>query len=76
MRDLLDSGARDPHFVVEIEDDGTARLRFGDDRLGSAPQEKTKFDATYRVGNGAAGNVGAESIAHLSTADCSASPGG
>jgi hypothetical protein len=69
VRDLLDSGATDTHFVAEIEDDGTARLRFGDDRLGAAPQEKTKFYATYRVGNGAAGNVGAEAIAHLFSAD-------
>jgi len=69
VRDLLDSDAGDHHFVAEIEDDGTARLRFGDGQLGSAPQEKTVFDATYRSGNGAAGNVGAEAIAHLFTSD-------
>jgi hypothetical protein len=69
VRDLLDSGAADPHFVVEIEDDGTARLRFGDGKLGLRPQASTAFDATYRVGNGAAGNVGAEAIAHLISAD-------
>lgn len=67
VRDLLDSDASDPHFVAEIEDDGTARLRFGDDRLGARPQTLSAFDARYRVGNGAAGNVGAEAIAHLST---------
>ena len=69
VRDLLDSSATDAHFVAEVEDDGTARLRFGDDRLGSAPEEKTKFYGTYRIGNGAAGNVGAEAIAHLVSAD-------
>ncbi len=67
VRDLLDSGATDAHFVAEVEDDGTARLRFGDDRLGARPEALTSFDATYRVGNGAAGNVGAEAIAHLFT---------
>ncbi len=65
VSDLLESGASDAHFVAEVEDDGTARIRFGDDELGSAPEEGTEFTATYRVGNGAAGNVGAESIAHV-----------
>jgi hypothetical protein len=69
VRDLLDSGATDPHFVAEIEDDGTARLRFGDGRLGARPQSLSAFTAKYRTGNGAAGNVGAESIAHLYTHD-------
>ena len=69
VRDLLDSGAGDAHFVAEIEDDGTARLRFGDSRLGARPQALSSFQATYRIGNGAAGNVGAEAIAHLFTSD-------
>ena len=66
-RDLLDSGSSDAHFVAEVEDDGTARLRFGDDSLGSRPEALSSFDAIYRVGNGAAGNVGAEAIAHVFT---------
>jgi predicted phage baseplate assembly protein len=66
---LLDSGATDAHFVAEIEDDGTARLRFGDNRLGARPHALSDFDGVYRIGNGAAGNVGAESIAHLYTHD-------
>ena len=69
VRDLLDSGATDAHFVAEVENDGTARLRFGDDRLGARPEALSAFDAKYRVGNGAAGNVGAEAIAHLFTTD-------
>ena len=69
VRDLLDSGATDAHFVAEIEDDGTARLRFGDNRLGARPRALSVFDAVYRTGNGATGNVGAESIAHLYTHD-------
>jgi hypothetical protein len=69
VRDLLDSGSIDPHFVAEIEDDGTARLRFGDGRLGARPQSLSDFQAKYRIGNGVAGNVGAEAIAHLFTTD-------
>lgn len=60
--DLLESGAETVSFVVEMDDDGNAHLRFGDGDLGHMPEAGTVFDATYRVGNGAAGNVGAETI--------------
>jgi predicted phage baseplate assembly protein len=65
VRDLLSSGRNALNFVVEMEDDGTATLRFGDGVLGSNPVGGLK--ATYRTGNGNAGNVGAESIAHIVT---------
>jgi predicted phage baseplate assembly protein len=42
-------------------------LRFGDDVHGRRPETGTDFTATYRVGNGTAGNVGAGSIAHVAT---------
>ena len=64
-RDLLDSRADDEHFVVEMEDDGIARLRFGDDVHGKRPNAGVGFLARYRVGNGSIGNVGAEAIAHV-----------
>lgn len=64
-RDLLASGADDHHCVVEIDDDRLARLRFGDDVNGKRPDPDTAFVASYRVGNGTAGNVGAEAIAHV-----------
>lgn len=67
-RDLLNSHADDPHFVVEVESDATATLRFGDDTHGSRPTPRTEFYADYRVGNGPAGNIGAEAIAHIVTA--------
>jgi hypothetical protein len=68
-RTLLNSLATARDFVVEIEEDGEARLRFGDDRLGRRPDSGTAFRATWRVGNGASGNVGAESIVHVVTAE-------
>ena len=52
-------------FAVEVDTDGVAYLRFGDDLLGKRPETATQFTATYRVGNGVAGNVGAESLAHI-----------
>ncbi|WP_299605084.1 putative baseplate assembly protein [uncultured Tateyamaria sp.] len=65
--DLLGSFPEDRHFVVETERDGVARLRFGDDQNGRRPNSGTAFEATYRVGNGRVGNVGAEAIAHAIT---------
>lgn len=63
--DLLGSDGDAPEFVVEVEHDGAATLRFGDDVHGRRPLTGTVFDATYRVGNGTAGNVGAGAIAHI-----------
>lgn len=63
--DLLASEYGDQHFVAEIDDYGRAHLRFGDGELGRRPEAGMKFHATYRAGNGLAGNVGAESISHI-----------
>ena len=41
--DLLQSRATDSHFVVEIESDGQAQLRFGDDTLGRRPKSETEI---------------------------------
>lgn len=68
-RDLLGSRASDNHFVTEIEDSGSTRLRFGDDRHGNRPDTGTMFGANYRIGNGVEGNVGAGSLAHALTND-------
>jgi hypothetical protein len=60
--DLLASGGDDPDYVVEVDDEGSAHLRFGDDADGRRPSAGTTFAAAYRVGNGSSGNVGADSI--------------
>jgi predicted phage baseplate assembly protein len=65
--DLLGSDGDAPEFVVEVEHDGSATLRFGDGVHGRRPEEGTSFEATYRVGNGVAGNVGAGALAHVVT---------
>lgn len=64
-RDLLGSAASATDFVVELENDGRAWLRFGDGVMGRAPQPDAAFTATWRLGNGPTGNVGAEAIFHL-----------
>jgi hypothetical protein len=63
--DLLGDGPTDTNFVVEVESDGTAYLRFGDDTNGAAPVAGTQLTATYRIGNGSAGNVGAASLTNV-----------
>jgi predicted phage baseplate assembly protein len=55
--------------VAEVEAAGRAYLRFGDDRFGLRPARNTEFTASYRVGNGARGNVGADAIAYVVTDD-------
>ena len=68
-RDLLGSGSFAPEFVAEVEADGHAYLRFGDDRFGMRPTPGTEFAATYRVGNGVRGNVGAGALGHVVSDD-------
>lgn len=63
--DLLASGADARHFVVEIDDEGTAHLRFGDGVRGRQPQAGDFFRAAPRIGNGPIGNVGRDSIVWL-----------
>lgn len=58
-RDLLASDRFAADFVLEVEEDGRSWVRFGDDVDGKAPAAETAFTATYRIGNGTAGNVGA-----------------
>lgn len=65
MFDVLASHGDDRHVVAEIDNDGRARLRFGDGRLGQRPRAGLQMQARYRVGNGSAGNVGAGSINRL-----------
>lgn len=64
-RDLLNSDRFAAEFVVEMEDDGRSYLRFGDDVMGRRPTPGTCFQASYRTGNGRAGNIGAEAVGHL-----------
>jgi hypothetical protein len=68
-RDLLGSDAFASEFVAEVEADGRAYLRFGDDRFGMRPAPGTRFTARYRVGDGVRGNVGAEALGHVVSGD-------
>ena len=63
--DLIGSAPSDPHFVVEVDNERSAHLRFGDGELGLQPPAGLSMSARYRVGSGTAGNVGAEAIGRL-----------
>jgi len=67
QRDLLGSDRFARSFVVEVEASGEARLRFGDGVFGRLPPDFSALEASYRVGNGSAGNVGRETIRHALT---------
>lgn len=66
-RDLLASANTERHFVAEIDNEGYAHLRFGEGELGRQPAAGAQFTASYRVGLGTAGNIGADVIHHLVT---------
>ena len=65
QRDLLGSDGQAADFVVETENDGTVLLRFGDGVNGRRPGALDTLSARLRQGNGSAGNVGADAIAHV-----------
>lgn len=63
---LLDSKPTDKHFVVEMNDNDGADIVFGNGVTGKIPNSFTEgIIATYRVGGGSQGNVGANKITQL-----------
>jgi predicted phage baseplate assembly protein len=65
QQDLLNSTSLERHYVVEMDNEGVAHLRFGDGELGQQPAAGTQFLATYRVGNGPTGNIGSETLSYV-----------
>jgi hypothetical protein len=63
--DLLAGNRMTRGCVVEMEGDGSARLRFGDGICGRAPAAGSVLNASYRVGNGSIGNLGRHSLGHV-----------
>ena len=68
VQTLLNSDRFDQKFMVEPDRDRRATLRFGDGVFGREPAPLSRFETSYRIGNGLAGNVGAEAIAHIVSA--------
>ena len=78
LSDLLSAGPDDGVFVPVVEADGTTRLRFGQGHNGGrsthgkTPVAGSEFFARYRVGTGRAGNIGADSLAHIAASGLAA----
>jgi predicted phage baseplate assembly protein len=67
--DLLACDRFTQAFLVETEHDGSAWLRFGDDQFGVSPDSGQRLLASYRIGGGTPGNVGADAISAVVTDD-------
>jgi hypothetical protein len=65
VSDLLESAPSSPAFVPETDNSGRALIRFGDGQYGLEPLDGSFIQATYRVGVGVVGNVGAEALSHV-----------
>lgn len=59
---LLYSRSDDQHYFVRIDDDDNAEVFFGDATYGRIPPAGATIRATYLIGGGQAGNVGAGTI--------------
>ena len=62
--DLLASSPFDHRFAVETNNSGIAQLRFGDNVYGQSPPGNSFLHVPYRIGVGADGNIGSDSLAH------------
>ncbi|MCP3868828.1 MAG: putative baseplate assembly protein [Gammaproteobacteria bacterium] len=67
QKDLLGSDRFAKEFVVEPNRDRSVLIRFGDSVHGNTPSPGVTFSPRYRVGNGRAGNVGANGISKIIT---------
>ncbi len=63
--DLLSSHEFHRHFVADVDNEGRAVLRFGDGEYGQKLIDVDHIGVWYRVGNGRAGNIGADSLSHI-----------
>jgi hypothetical protein len=59
---LLGTKPADRVFRVEIDDQGDATLVFGDGNFGKRLPDQAVVIATYRVGGGSRGNIGADTL--------------
>jgi uncharacterized phage protein gp47/JayE len=61
---LIDSGYNDPSYTVSTNADGVSSISFGDNISGRIPPAGAIY-ATYRIGGGAYGNVGPNTLTYL-----------
>jgi uncharacterized phage protein gp47/JayE len=59
---IVDAEPSDRVFVTFLDEAGSTWVRFGDDLNGAIPTNQLTVYATYRVGGGVLGNVGAGAV--------------
>ncbi len=72
-KDLVSSRYNSRDFVIEVENNGTTSIRFGNGQNGQMPVHEMRFDAQYRTGNGERGNIATGSLTHLLSMDANLS---
>ena len=70
--DLIESDGGRQHFIVETDELGANRVRFGDGINGAALPENAVVTCHYRVGQGESGNVGGDKLIHFNDATVTA----
>ena len=60
--DLRNPGDPLSSQLWEYDGDGADSIRFGDEEFGNRPAEQSRYEVTYRVTNGAAGCLAADTI--------------
>lgn len=64
---LIDYNNSDPVFSTYTNSENTTFIVFGDNISGRVPPVNAEIFATYRIGGGAVGNVGANTISYIIT---------
>jgi hypothetical protein len=65
QRNLIDCSGPDRCFSITIDENSVLHVHFGDNVNGRIPSTGSLIKATYRVGDGARGNVGANQVTEL-----------
>ncbi|MCB1852633.1 MAG: baseplate J/gp47 family protein [Gammaproteobacteria bacterium] len=60
--DLIESEDNDAHFLVETDERGMSRLRFGNGSNGQRLDAAAVVNCRFQVGGGISGNLGADSL--------------
>jgi len=60
--DLIESESDDRHFIVETDEPGVSRVRFGNGVNGAAWDTDEAIRCVYQVGGGTTGNVGPDAV--------------
>ena len=67
--DFIGSEGDDEHFIVETDEEGVSVVRFGNGVNGAPLPPDAVVTCRYQVGQGSAGNVGADALTGFDAAD-------